>query len=125
MEGCALLRRFVFAFAAFVGIVVPAAFALALPAAPAIPAAPLENLGCERNLVEAKAGLAALQARVKSLGPSRDPEICNASRLYFLEVMKARAVTAICKTGPDRERELGRLDADVEHINEAIGDRCS
>ena len=41
-----------------------------------------------------------------------------------VEVVKARAVTALCKSGPERERELGRLDADVEHINEAIAARC-
>jgi hypothetical protein len=43
----------------------------------------------------------------------------------LLEVVKARAVTALCKTGAERERDLGRLDADVEHINEAIASRCS
>ena len=41
------------------------------------------------------------------------------------ELVKARAVTALCKSGPERERELGRFDADVEHINEAIAARCS
>jgi hypothetical protein len=44
---------------------------------------------------------------------------------YFLEVVKARAVTALCRSGPERERELGRFDADVEHVNEAIAARCS
>jgi hypothetical protein len=39
-------------------------------------------------------------------------------------VVKARAVTALCKSGPDRERELGRLDAEVENINNTIGARC-
>jgi hypothetical protein len=38
--------------------------------------------------------------------------------------VKTRAVTALCKNGVDRERDLGRLDADVEHINEAIAARC-
>jgi len=33
-------------------------------------------------------------------------------------------MTALCKSGPERERELGRLDADVEHINGAIAARC-
>ena len=33
-------------------------------------------------------------------------------------------MTALCKSGTERERELGRLDADVEHINEAIAARC-
>ena len=47
------------------------------------------------------------------------------TRLYFLEVVKARAVTALCHQGPDRERALGRLDADVSHINERIAVACN
>jgi hypothetical protein len=119
-----VLRRFFLAFLAFVVLIVPAAFVLALLAAPASPATPLEPPGCERNVADANASVAVLQARVKSIGTARGPEICNATRLYFLEVVKARAVFALCKTGPDREREIGRLDADVEHINEAIAARC-
>ncbi len=65
-----------------------------------------------------------MQARVKSRQSADGPEICTATQLYFLELVKARAVTATCKDGPERERELGRLDADVEHINEAIAARC-
>jgi hypothetical protein len=120
-----MLKRFVFAFLAFVGLIVPAAFILALLIAPAIPAAPLEQPGCELNIANANSSVAALQARVKSIGSARGAEVCNVTRLYFLEVVKARAVIALCKTGPDRERRLGRLDADVEHINEAIAARCS
>jgi hypothetical protein len=51
-------------------------------------------------------------------------EICNTTRLYFLELVKARAVTALCKNGPERERDLGHFNADVAHINEAIAARC-
>jgi len=40
-------------------------------------------------------------------------------------MVKARAVTALCKSGPERDRDLGRLDADVAHINDAIAARCS
>jgi hypothetical protein len=39
-------------------------------------------------------------------------------------MVKARAVTALCKSGAERERELGRLDADVHEVNEAIAARC-
>jgi hypothetical protein len=42
----------------------------------------------------------------------------------FLEVVKARAVTALCKSGTERERDLGRFDVDVAHANEAIAARC-
>jgi hypothetical protein len=119
-----MLKRFILAFLAFIGLIVPAAFLLALQMAPATPAAPLEQTGCERTLANANANVAAIQARVKSIGSARGAEVCDVTRLSFLEVVKARAVIAICKTGPDRERELGHLDADVEHINEAIAASC-
>ncbi|HEX3710892.1 MAG TPA: hypothetical protein VHV56_13525 [Pseudolabrys sp.] len=118
-----MARRFILAFVAFVGTIVPAAFGLALLAQPARPAT-LVQPGCERTLADVMAGVAAMQARMKRLGEARGPEACNMTRLYFLEVVKARAVTALCKNGPERERDLGQLDADVEHLNEAIAARC-
>lgn len=122
-----MLKRFVRAFLAFVGLIVPASFALALLAllaAPAAPAAPVQLPGCDRNLADATASVASMQARIKNLGGVAGAENCTATRLYFLEVVKARAVTALCKSGAERERDLGRLDADVAHINEAIAARC-
>ena len=81
--------------------------------------------GCNRNLADATANVAAMQARVKSLGAMAGTETCTATRLYFLELVKARAVTALCKNGAERDRDLGRFDADVDHTNEAIAARCS
>jgi hypothetical protein len=122
-----MLRRFLAAFFAFVGLIVPAAFGLAVLAAPPAAPAPIQPPGCDRNLAAATSNVAAMQARVKALGgrDGQSQDICSATRLYFLEVVKARAVTALCRNGSDRERELGRFDADVEHINEAIAARCS
>lgn len=119
-----MLKRFVRAFFTFVGLIIPAAFALALLAAPAARPEPVQP-GCDRNLVNAATSVATLQARLKGLGTSNGPEMCNVTRLYFLELVKARAVVALCKNGPERERDLGRFDADVEHTNEAIAARCS
>ena len=119
-----MLKRFVVAAFAFIGLIVPANLLLAMLAAPATPA-PLARPGCEQNLASAQSNIAVLQARLKTLAPTPGPAVCNATRLYFLELVKARAVTALCKDGADRERELGRLDADVEHLNEAIAARCS
>ena len=116
-----MAKRFLFASIAFIGLIFPAAFVLALLVAPAQPA-PLEQSGCDRNLADAYAHVIVLQARAKS---AHGAEACAATRLYFLEVVKARAITAVCKSGPERERELGRLDADVETINSTIAARCS
>jgi hypothetical protein len=115
-------KRFIVAFFTFIALIIPGALALALLVAPAQPA-PFEPPGCDRNLADALSNVNALQTRVKRLGA--EPEACAATRLYFLEVVKARAVTALCKSGQERDRELDRLDADVENINSAIAARCS
>jgi hypothetical protein len=119
-----VLKRFVVAFVAFVGLIVPTALLMAMLVAPATPA-PLERPGCEQNLASAMANMAAMQARMKNLQAASGLAVCDATRRYFLEVVKARAVTALCKDGADRERDLGRLDADVEQLNAAIAARCS
>ena len=116
-----MAKRFIFRAIAFIGLIFPAAFALALLSAPAQPAQ-LEQPGCDRNLADAYAHMTVQQARMKA---AHGAEICPATRLYFLEVVKARALAALCKSGPDRDRELGRLDADVESINNTIAARCS
>lgn len=120
-----MLKRFLLALLAFVGLIIPVTFVLALLAAPPARPEPVQPPGCDRNLANATASVAAMQARIKNLSTTGGAEICTATRLYFLEVVKARAVTALCKTGAERERDLGRFDADVEHINEAIAARCS
>ena len=121
---CAVLKRFVVAFFAFIGLIVPTALLMDMLVAPASPA-PAAAASCERSLADALAGVEAMQSRVKRLGSAAGPAACNATRLYFLEMVKARALTAQCKDGADRERDLDRLDADVEHINTAIAERCS
>ena len=120
----AFVGRFVVAFVAFVGLIVPATFTVAVLAAPPAPQDAPHLSGCDRNLADASASVAAMQARIKSFSGVDRSEICTATRLYFLEVVKARAVTALCKSGAERERELGRFDANVEHANEAIAARC-
>ena len=120
----ALLKRFVVAFVAFVGLVLPTAFTIAvLAASPARPETPYVAR-CDRNLADASASVAAMQARIKSLSGVDRSEICKATQLYFFEVVKARAVTAMCKSGTERERDLDRLDVDVARTNEAIAARC-
>ncbi len=119
-----MAKRFIIAFFTFIGLIFPAAFALAFMAAPARPQ-PMEPPGCERHMADAMASVTAQQARVKRLGAAPRAEACSATRLYFLEVVKARALTALCKSGQERDRDLGRFDADVETINNAIASSCS
>ncbi|MGB8755095.1 MAG: hypothetical protein WCD26_05655, partial [Pseudolabrys sp.] len=119
------LKRLVVSLVAFVGLIVPVTFTTAVLAAPpARQDAPHYLPGCDRNLADASVSVAAMQIRIKGLSGVDRSEICTATRLYFLEVVKARAVTALCKSGTERERDLGRFDVDVAHANEAIAARC-
>ena len=124
VDAPSLLNRFVVSLVAFVGLIVPLTFTMAVLAAPPARQDAPHLPGCDRNLADASASVAAMQARIKSLNSVDRSEICTATRLYFLEVVKARAVTALCKSGTERERDLGRFDADVADANEAIAARC-
>jgi len=116
-----MVKRFAIAFIAFLAIVIPSAFAAALMAAPARPA-PLPPAACAHDLADANAGAAAMHARMQAAAKSS--AACDATRLYFLELVKTRAVTAVCTTGVQRARALGRLDSDVERLNRDIATTC-
>jgi hypothetical protein len=124
-----MAKRFIRAFVMFVGIVFSFTFAAALVAAPAAPVPQQQqkqqqHAGCDRSLATAQASMSAMQARVQDLKATQGSAACKATRLYFLELVKTRAVTAVCINGADRDRALGRLDADVERINHAIAKSC-
>ena len=119
-----VLKRFTVAFVVFVGLIIPGTFAMAVLAAPPARLEVPHLPGCDRDLADVSAKVAEMQARIKSLSGVDKLEMCTATRFYFLEVVKARAVTALCKSGAERERDLGRLDADVARINDAVAARC-
>ena len=70
--------------------------------------------GCDRDLADASASVAAMQARVKSLSGADKSEICTTTRLYFLEVVKARAVTALWH---DADPDLGAVVARMTSLS--------
>ena len=59
-----MLKRFMFASLAFIGLIVPGAFAMALLAAPAARPEPLQRAGCDRSLVDAAAGICIRASKV-------------------------------------------------------------
>ena len=118
-----MARRFLLRSVAFFGLIVPGAFALALLASPAYPAT-VQTDSCGGTLQRAQVNLAAVQARVQQISKADGEKMCSLNQLYFLELVKTRAVTASCQHGAERDRALGRLDADVEHINGNIATMC-
>ena len=63
-------------------------------------------------------------AHLKPGGARADETACTVYRTKFLSLVKARAVIAACKTGVDRDQEVGRLDGNVEDINTFIAQSC-
>ena len=94
--------------------------AFALPAAAGMRDTPL----CKQELAAASASLGESSTRLQRIGTSKSDDACFAYRVYFLEVVKARSVAAQCKTGPEREQDLGKLDISAEQANDGIAARC-
>jgi len=108
-----MLKRFLLAFAYFVGLIVRApSYWLCSPRRP-VPQ-PIEPPGCERNLATVAANVASLQARVKTL--KAGTEICHRHKAVFSRIDQgARGHTALCRPASIATANFGRLDADVEH----------
>jgi len=101
-----------------------AAPAGAVSAAPATTAAPAAATpACKQNLAAATVRVEKALAHVKS--PRRDrADACTAYRQDFFELVQAREMTALCKAGPERDQDLGRIDLAVEDVNGAIAESC-
>jgi hypothetical protein len=84
----------------------------------------VDSRACKRDLTLASAGVTESMTRLKGLAKARGEEKCAAYRAQFLVVVRARAVFANCKTGPDRDAEVDRLDGTIEDINGAIAESC-
>jgi hypothetical protein len=99
--------------------------AAAIPVAAAAPVrapAAVPPASCAHNLATATARVERVLARVKEARKGADA--CAAYRSDFFAMVQAREVTALCKSGAERDRDLGRIDGAVEHINGAIALSC-
>jgi hypothetical protein len=77
---------------------------------------------CKQNLATAMARVERALAHAKGLRDRADA--CTTYRQNFFELVQAREATALCKTGAEREHDLGRIDLAVEDINGAIAKSC-
>ena len=94
----------------------------ALMAAPA--GAGLHAPLCQRDLDTSYAGLHDSGTAARRAGPARSDDACAADRTHFVNLGRARAVTAQCVTGSERDQQLNRLDITAEQASAAIADRC-
>ena len=79
---------------------------------------------CRESLATAIAGLERAATRAKSVRASENAETCASYRRDFFDVVKARQMTSLCKSGAERDQDLIRIDVTVESINGAIAKSC-
>jgi hypothetical protein len=80
----------------------------------------VDTPSCKRELAALSQKLGALP----QTKPGHAAASCTTYRTQFLETVRARAVVAACRTGKDRDQEIGRLDGRVDDINGAIAQAC-
>lgn len=104
---------------------VPVPQAAPAPIAPAV-TAPVTRApaSCPQTLAAASARMERAIAAVKGGRTNESAETCAAYRRNFFEVVQAREVTALCKTGADRAQDLGRIDVALESMNGTIAKSC-
>jgi hypothetical protein len=77
---------------------------------------------CKQNLPAATARMERILSQIKTARASADA--CASHRASFFEMVQVRDVTALCRTGGDRNAELVRIDSAVDTINAAIARSC-
>jgi hypothetical protein len=100
------------------------AAALTLLYSASVNAGTIESPACKRDLTALSTGMSESAARLKALAKTRGDARCSAYREQFLATVRARAIFANCKTGDDRDSEIGRLDGTIEDINGVIAESC-
>jgi len=101
--------------------------ATAVPVAAAAPVRPSVTVAppsCAQTLPSANARVERVLARIKDARTRQGSDACAAYRSDFFEIVQAREVAALCRSGADRDRDLRRIDGAVEDINGAIAQTC-
>jgi hypothetical protein len=104
-----------------------ALFAVALLVAPAIVPATAAKLDASCNqMFEAAAARAHVPAaRRNGTDPTQSEEVCRAYGSQFFEAVKARYAASFCEDGVDHQRDLEKLDAGIEAVNNLMASQCS
>jgi hypothetical protein len=93
---------------------------------PTLPATAAKLDASCNQVFEAAAARAQVPAtRRASADPTQAEESCRAYGSQFFEAVKARYVASFCEDGVDHQRDLEKLDAGIEAVNNLIASQCS
>jgi hypothetical protein len=97
----------------------PAALVLALMSAPANAATP----SCARELAATETSLVQTLVRLKVAQPKPDAR-CAAYQRHIEVATRAREVFARCKSGRERDIDVGQMDTAIGDANTAVAQTC-
>jgi hypothetical protein len=79
---------------------------------------------CQRSLRVASASVSDVTGRLNNSVNATGDEKCTKYRQQFLMLVRARAILAVCQSGPAREASIVRLDGTIDEVNGAIAESC-
>jgi hypothetical protein len=100
--------------------------ALSIAAGP-LPVAAADGQGdfaCQRNLRLASVNVSDVMGRLSNIATAAGDEKCAKYRQQFLMLVRARAILAVCQSGPARDAGIVRLDGTIDQVNDAIAESC-
>jgi hypothetical protein len=78
---------------------------------------------CKRNLQIASSSVSDVMGRLNNATAGGDDK-CVKYRQQFLTLVRARAILAVCQSGPARDASIVRLDGTIDQVNGAIAESC-
>lgn len=93
------------------------------------PAAAADGQGdtpaCKHHVRVASSGVSEAMGRLSDSAKASDDQRCANYRQHFLVLVRARAIFAVCKSGPDRDASIVKLDGTIDNVNGAIAESCA
>ena len=82
------------------------------------------DASCNQVFEVAAARARVLATRRNGTDPAQSEDACRAYGSQFFEAVKARYAASFCEDGVDHQRDLEKLDAEIDVVNNLIASQC-
>jgi hypothetical protein len=101
-------------------------FTAALLLMPSLPATAAKlDTSCSQAFEAAAARARVPASRRNDTDPTQSEDACRAYGSQFFEAVKARYAASFCEDGVDHQRDLEKIDAGIDAVNNLIASQCS
>jgi hypothetical protein len=82
------------------------------------------DASCNQVFETAAARARVPASRRNDTDPTQTADACRAYGSQFFEAVKARYAASFCEDGADHQRDLEKLDAEIDVVNNLIASQC-